>query len=451
MKNPYFNITAHSILGIPAIVQFDSQYDNESLYTICGSILQTRDGKENPPRLSTYYIFEGEEYPLCYGFCSVLMNWALLEAYNRYIIANPSSKVVLTSSELNFNFEAYVPVDDLCKLYIERLKILYIPILSCSPRLKYLTESDDALFSRVLFDEYDYLYDFECRGIFNDFSHKQIEDFLIWWKCLEHYIIKHYKISMPVSSVSKRVLQYLCDDGKINIPKGMNFETFCKSSVELTIDKTIKDEKNKYQIIAIMPTHIYHDNAQHIDHSKNIYIDGSNIDMDKLLRDFLKNEVSMTQQIKKEKTAKDSQTIQEVRKRKKPIVNTSFMTFQTNGITKGHVTLLYQKLMDVGWIPKHTPADDFQHLFSGKSCVCKVTWTGGGKGNLRELFRIMREQELITIPGNNGLEAVLESHFVDKNGNYLTGLNSSGNGANKSLPIIKECISLLQLSLDIDD
>lgn len=139
------------------------------------------------------------------------------------------------------------------------------------------------------------------------------------------------------------------------------------------------------------------------------------------------------------------------KKKVQSVADQCFMTFQTNGITEGHVTLLYQKLMDVGWIPKHTPADDFQHLFSGKSCVCKVTWTGGGKGNLRELFRIMREQELITIPGNNGLEAVLESHFVDKNGNYLTGLNSSGNGANKSLPIIKECISLLQLSLDIDN
>lgn len=191
-------------------------------------------------------------------------------------------------------------------------------------------------------------------------------------------------------------------------------------------------------------THIYHDNAQHIDHSKNIHIDGSNIDMDKFLRDFLSDDVSMTQPVKKEKT-------QKVRKIKKPVVNVNFMTFKTNGITGGHVTLLYQKLMAIGWIPKDTPADDFQHLFSGKSCVCKITWTGGGKGNLRELFHIMREQDLITIPGNNGLETVLESHFVDKNGNYLTGLNSSGNGAKKSLPIINECIRILQQTIDFDE
>lgn len=132
-------------------------------------------------------------------------------------------------------------------------------------------------------------------------------------------------------------------------------------------------------------------------------------------------------------------------------VDKAYITFATNGITTGHVTLLYKKLMDCGWIPKNTPADDFQKLFSGKSCVCKITWTGGGKGNLRELFRIMREQELITIPGNNGLETVLESHFVDEEGNYLTGLNSSGNGANKSLPIIGECIRILQTPFDFDN
>lgn len=140
-----------------------------------------------------------------------------------------------------------------------------------------------------------------------------------------------------------------------------------------------------------------------------------------------------------------------VKKKSQPVGDRCFMTFQTNGITTGHVTLLYQKLMDCEWIPKNTPADDFQKLFSGKTCVCKITWIGGGKGNLRELFRIMREQQLITIPGNNGLEAVLESHFVDKNSNYLTGLNSSGNGAKKSLPIINECIRILQTSLDFDD
>lgn len=132
-----------------------------------------------------------------------------------------------------------------------------------------------------------------------------------------------------------------------------------------------------------------------------------------------------------------------------PQKNRNYMTFSANGINSGHITLLYQHLMDIGWIPRSTPADEFQRLFTGKSCVCRITWTGGGKGNLRELFRIMREQQLITIPGNNGLETILEAHFVDEDGNYLTGLNSS-KPSKKSLPIINECIRLLQQSFDFD-
>lgn len=132
-----------------------------------------------------------------------------------------------------------------------------------------------------------------------------------------------------------------------------------------------------------------------------------------------------------------------------PQINKKHITFSANGINSGHITLLYQHLMDIGWIPRSTPADEFQRLFMGKSCVCRITWTGGGKGNLRELFRIMREQQLITIPGNNGLETILEAHFVDEEGYYLTGLNSS-KPSKKSLPIINECIRLLQQSFDFD-
>lgn len=127
----------------------------------------------------------------------------------------------------------------------------------------------------------------------------------------------------------------------------------------------------------------------------------------------------------------------------------SFMTFLPNGFTSGHITLLYQKLIDFGWIPRNTPADEFLHLFSGTSNVCKIMWTGKSKGILRHLFYQMRVQQLITIPGNSGLEAVLEHHFIDKNGNYLTGLNSSKPGT-KVLPSIALCIRLLQTEVDID-
>lgn len=127
----------------------------------------------------------------------------------------------------------------------------------------------------------------------------------------------------------------------------------------------------------------------------------------------------------------------------------SFITFLPNGFNSGHITLLYQKLMNLGWIPRNTPADEFQHLFSGTPNVCKIIWTGKSKGTLRHLFYQMRVQQLITIPGNSGLETVLEHHFIDKNGNYLTGLNSSKPGT-RVLPAIYACIRLLQTEVDID-
>lgn len=139
------------------------------------------------------------------------------------------------------------------------------------------------------------------------------------------------------------------------------------------------------------------------------------------------------------------------KKKVQPIADHCFMTFQCSaGVSDFHIAALQQDLVKQKWISKDTNPDDFNLLFSGKSCVCKIIWTGGGKGNLRELFHIMREQQLITIPGNNGLEKVLESHFVDKNGNYLSGLNSS-KPSKKTLPIIAECIRILQQSIDFND
>lgn len=132
-----------------------------------------------------------------------------------------------------------------------------------------------------------------------------------------------------------------------------------------------------------------------------------------------------------------------VKKKSQPVVDRCFMTFQLNGITPGHIALLYQHLMKIEWIPKDTPPDDFQKLFSGKVCVCKITWIGGGKDNLYELFKQIKDQELITIPGNCGLEAVLSNHFVDKNGDPLL-VKYNGRPAKREQPKISECIKILQ-------
>lgn len=135
--------------------------------------------------------------------------------------------------------------------------------------------------------------------------------------------------------------------------------------------------------------------------------------------------------------------------RSTPQINKKHITFSANGINSGHITLLYQHMMDIGWIPRSTSADEFLRLFSGKSCVCKITWIGGGVGNLKFLFQQFINQELISYPKGYSYETILEAHFVDENGHYLTGLNSS-KPSKKSLPIINECIRILQQSFDFD-
>lgn len=133
-----------------------------------------------------------------------------------------------------------------------------------------------------------------------------------------------------------------------------------------------------------------------------------------------------------------------------PQVDKTYMTFATHGISMGNITLMFQHLMDIGWIAKSTSADEFSKLFSGQSCVCKITWTGGGKGNLKYLFQILIDQQKLTIPQGFDLVPILESHFVDKNGIYLSGLNS-GKESSKAPKIAQECLTKLNLRFTSSD
>jgi len=121
------------------------------------------------------------------------------------------------------------------------------------------------------------------------------------------------------------------------------------------------------------------------------------------------------------------------------------MTFKRkSGVTEGHLVLLYQKLVKEEWIDG-TEAD-FKALFSNnrdESCV--LTWRGVyGKGTLVELFKQFVSASLITVADGFTIPSILEGHFKDSNGKWLTGLDK-GNAANdKALPIIKECVKLLK-------
>ena len=195
-----------------------------------------------------------------------------------------------------------------------------------------------------------------------------------------------------------------------------------------------------------MSNSYYEKGANHYDHHKELHIDTVNGgDIGKLIRAFFKDDaedaviVGEEKEVKKPKKATGS-------KPKKP---RETMTFgRKSGVTDGHMTLLYQKLVKEEWIEGNEA--DFKALFSGKRDEnCELTWKGlFGKGTLVELFKRFVAERLITVAEGFTLPAILEGHFKDANGAWLTGLDKGNSANDKALPIITECVKLLKASPD---
>ena len=138
------------------------------------------------------------------------------------------------------------------------------------------------------------------------------------------------------------------------------------------------------------------------------------------------------------------------RKKKEVQLDKKYFTFKLCDISEGHLQLLRQKLIEVGWIAKDTQPADFSNLFTGKTNNAKITWTGTvGKGMLVCLFTQMVEQQRIAVPDNHSVNTILEHHFVDSEGKYLTRLHSSKPTV-KFMPVVKECMNILMLAADAD-
>ncbi len=195
-----------------------------------------------------------------------------------------------------------------------------------------------------------------------------------------------------------------------------------------------------------MSNSYYEKGANHYDHHKELHIDTVNGgDIGKLISAFFKDDaedaviVGEEKEVKKPKKATGS-------KPKKP---RETMTFgRKSGVTDGHMTLLYQKLVKEEWIEGNEA--DFKALFSGKRDEnCELTWKGlFGKGTLVELFKRFVAERLITVAEGFTLPAILEGHFKDANGAWLTGLDKGNSANDKALPIITECVRLLKASPD---
>ena len=169
-----------------------------------------------------------------------------------------------------------------------------------------------------------------------------------------------------------------------------------------------------------MSNSYYEKGANHYDHHKELHIDTVNGgDIGKLLSAFFKDDAEEAVIIGEEKEVKKSKKTTG-RKPEKP---RETMTFgRKSGVTDGHIVLLYQKLVKEGWIEGNEA--DFKALFSGKRDEdCQLSWKAKyGKGTLVELFKQFVSAGLVTVAGGFTISSILEGHFRDTDGHWLTGL-----------------------------
>ena len=134
--------------------------------------------------------------------------------------------------------------------------------------------------------------------------------------------------------------------------------------------------------------------------------------------------------------------------RSKPARPREEMTLSRRGsVTEGHLTVFYLKLTEEGWIDGIE--GDFKALFSGvRDEACTLTWLGKyGNGTLVELFRQLVGEGLVIVPKGYSLPYILEGHFKDQEGKWLTRLDKGDKAHDKALPVIQECVNLLKMNV----
>lgn len=191
-----------------------------------------------------------------------------------------------------------------------------------------------------------------------------------------------------------------------------------------------------------MSNSYYEKGANHYDQHKELHIDTVNGgDIGKLISAFFKDDAEEAVIVGEEKEVKKPKKTTG----QKPEKPRETMTFgRKSGVTEGHITLLYQKLVKEGWIEGNDA--DFKALFSGsRDEDCELVWLGKyGKGTLVELFKQFVQAKLIVVSDGFTLSSILEGHFKDTDGKWLTGLDKGDSANSKALPVIQECVKLLK-------
>lgn len=127
------------------------------------------------------------------------------------------------------------------------------------------------------------------------------------------------------------------------------------------------------------------------------------------------------------------------------------------GVTEYHIQALYKFLTGRGWISTQTKEVDFQRLFSGNDNACEIIWTGKdklgnnpetdlGKAALYVLFKKMVDEKHITISCNSKrVGPILESHFVDTEGHFLTDISNISTTSNKANDYISKILVTMRI------
>lgn len=149
------------------------------------------------------------------------------------------------------------------------------------------------------------------------------------------------------------------------------------------------------------------------------------------IEDWINNDdtqsLSLTDEIKQTINPKNGTKTPKPESRKDDFKPVSATFTKSGTVLNANITLVFQFLVENKWIAQSSDPDAFMDLFLGKSSEKTIIWLKA-KGVLRDLFKMFIDKSIITIPDGYTYLQIVSSHFTDRDGNYLTNLNSGYSG-----------------------
>lgn len=96
------------------------------------------------------------------------------------------------------------------------------------------------------------------------------------------------------------------------------------------------------------------------------------------------------------------------------------------------ISKLYNALMRLEWLEKHTPLETFEKLFSGQRGAFTIRWNRDTTQLLWFMFKLMKERNYITRPEGITKWAIEKSHFLSKQGRQIEDWHSQHEPTDKT-------------------